>query len=245
MHYLNDFSDERLKGSCAHCGTGIDDIKSSMDHVPSKCLLRKPYPDNLPGVRTCVKCNTEYSKDEEYFSVFLQCVLIGSTDPNDHRDPRIREALRRSRKLRERIERSRSEVEEGENSRIIWEPEYQRVNNVILKNARGHALYEFGEHQEMAPAYVWATPLCALPDMRLRDFTDAKTYDVAEWPEVGSRAMQRAILGCDTRDGWVIVQDRIYRYEVRQDAGVRARSVLAEYLATEVYWPVDRNRLDA
>ena len=236
MRYLNDYSDERLKGSCVHCGAGIDGTKTNNDHVPSKCLLRKPYPDDLPVVKTCVECNSDFSKDEEYLSVFLQCVLIGSTDPNDHRDPKVRKALRRSKKLRERIECSRSETESDKETKTVWEPEYERVNNVMLKNARGHAFYEFGERQEIDPTYIWATPLCALTEIRCREFEGAQSGGLAGWPEVGSRAMQRVVLGCDIRDGWVIVQDDVYRYQVRQCEGVLVRSVLMEYLASEVHW---------
>jgi len=38
------FIDERLTGICVYCG-GQSDTK---DHVPSKVLLDKPYPPQLP-----------------------------------------------------------------------------------------------------------------------------------------------------------------------------------------------------
>ena len=236
MRYLNDYSDERFKGSCVHCGAGIDGAEASSDHVPSRCLLQKPYPDNLPVVTTCVGCNNSFSKDEEYLSSFLQCVLIGSTDPNDHRDPMARKALRRSKKLRERIECSRSETGSNTETTTFLEPEFQRVRNVILKNARGHAFYEMGERPGVDPDFVWARPLCVLADTQRRKFEGTPMSGLAGWPEVGSRATQRVILGCDFRDGWVIVQDNIYRYQVTHDDGVLVRSVLTDYLATEVYW---------
>ena len=236
MRYLDDYSDDRLKGSCIHCGAGVEGTKANNDHAPSKCLLHKPYPENLPVVKTCIACNNSFSKDEEYVSVFLQCVLIGSTNPDDHRDCKVRKALRRSNKFRERIERSRSENESGKERTIVWTPELVRVNNVILKNARGHAFYELGERPEIDPIHVWAMPLCTLADTQRRKFEGTQTSGLEGWPEVGSRAMQRTILGCDFRDSWVIVQDKIYRYQVVQGDGVIVRSVLMEYLATEVYW---------
>ncbi len=238
MRYLNDYSDERLKGLCVHCGAEIDGAtKVNNDHVPSKCLLQKPYPDNLPVIKTCFECNRNFSKDEEYLSVFLQCVLVGSTDPEDHHDSRVCKALQRSRKLKERIERSKSNVNVDDGTRIFWVPERERVNNVVLKNASGHAFYEFGEIPTAETVHTEAMPLCALSDVQRRDFERIQTGNLEGWPEVGSRAMERAILGYDTRDGWVIVQDGVYRYQVMQDGGVLVRSVLMEYLATEVYWP--------
>ena len=57
--------------------------------------------------------------------------------------------------------------------------------------------------------------------------------NLALWPEVGSRMMSRVLTGQDLRDGWVIVQEGIYRYRVDQFGGMLVRSVLFEYLATE------------
>lgn len=59
---------------------------------------------------------------------------------------------------------------------------------------------------------------------------------LAAWPEVGSRMLTRLLTGEDTEGEWVIVQEGIYRYSVQQDGGLRVRSVLSEYLATEVQW---------
>jgi hypothetical protein len=55
-------------------------------------------------------------------------------------------------------------------------------------------------------------------------------------PEVGSRMLARVMTGQDLSDGWVIVQDGTYRYAVTQLGMMLVRTVLFEYLATEVYW---------
>ena len=39
MRYIEDFTDERLKAWCIHCGGVIADIESNRDHVPTKSLL--------------------------------------------------------------------------------------------------------------------------------------------------------------------------------------------------------------
>ena len=236
MHYLNDYSDKRLKGTCVHCGTSLQKNKINNDHVPSKCLLQQPYPEQLPVVQTCVACNNSFSKDEEYFSIFLQCVLIGSTNPDDHTNRKIRKALLRSNKLRQRIESSRSETKLNDENRIVWKPERERTNNVVLKNARGHVFYEIGKRTETDPIDVWATPLLALTDTQRQEFQGTRSNGVTGWPEVGSRAMQRVVLGDDLDDGWVIVQDNVYRYQVIHGGSIVVRSVLMEYLATQVCW---------
>jgi hypothetical protein len=44
MEELDDFSDDRLKGWCIHCGTWKGDADFTSDHVPSKSLPLRPLP---------------------------------------------------------------------------------------------------------------------------------------------------------------------------------------------------------
>ena len=48
--------------------------------------------------------------------------------------------------------------------------------------------------------------------------------------------MTRVLTGQDLDGPWVIVQDGVYRYAVSQTGGVLVRSILYDYLATEVFW---------
>lgn len=49
--------------------------------------------------------------------------------------------------------------------------------------------------------------------------------------------MTRLLTGEDMSGAWVVVQEGIYRYSVQPTGGgLRVRSVLSEYLATEVQW---------
>ena len=87
------------------------------------------------------------------------------------------------------------------------------------------------------PQHVWAAPFETLRAVERVAFENAVTSgDFAPWPEVGSRMMTRVLTGQDLRNGWVVVQDDVYRYSVDQCDGILVRSVLFEYLATEVYW---------
>lgn len=163
MDKVEEFVDERQKSWCIHCGAGIDGVDTNQDHVPSRALLLKPHPANLPVVRICSTCNKDFSADEEYLFLFLSCVLAGTTIPDEQKDARVARALKRHEKLRARIERSKSERPTigGEILRI-WQPETERVNRVVLKNARGHAFYGFGEPMLTEPEHVWTSPLSAM-----------------------------------------------------------------------------------
>ena len=238
MDPIAEFVDERQNSWCIHCGASIGEVETNEDHVPSKALLRKPYPAHLSVVRVCTACNNGFSADEEYLFLFLSCVLAGSTDPDSQDDPRVARALRRHHSLRARLERSKTEHQTGAGeTRYIWTPETERVNRVVVKNARGHAFYEYGEPMLTEPDLVWAVPLDSLSVPQRNAFQNIHAHGiVALWPEVGSRMMTRVVTGQDLRDGWVVVQQGVYRYAVAQPGAILVRSVLYNYLATEVCW---------
>jgi len=232
MDQIHEFVDRRQKAWCIQCGRSISALETNADHVPSKTLLQKPYPANLPVVGTCIDCNNAFSADEEYLFLFLQCVLAGTTDPSRQTDSRVARALLRHEKLRTRIEASRNEETIHSETRSVWYPEPERVNRVILKNARGHAFYELGEPMLDAPAHIWAAPLETMTSVERAEF-EAYHAD-GLWPEVGSRMLTRIVTGQNLDNGWVELQEGVYRYSVAQQGLVR--SALYEYLATEVLW---------
>lgn len=232
---IEDYSDKRHKSWCIHCGTYIAETAVNEDHVPSRCLLEKPYPANLPKVIVCTKCNSGFSLDEEYVSALLGAVLAGSTDPEHQVLPRAARIFRRSPRLRARIEAAKRTSNDGRApAQVEWTPEQDRVRTVVLKNARGHAYFELGEPMLDAPASALFVPLHAMSDAQRVEF---ETIDQAQvLPEVGSRMLARVFDDQDMQNGWVIVQEGVYRYAVMHGDGVCVRSVIHEYLATEVFW---------
>lgn len=238
MERIEEFVDERLKTSCIHCARSLADRDVSEDHVPTKSLLRKPRPHHLPVVTICRDCNNGFSRDEQYAVTFLSCVIAGSTEPERQANASAARALAESPALRASIERSRTQfVTHGGETQLEWQPDIERFKRVILKNARGHACFEYGEPMPQSPERVWAAPLqCLTPGERAEFEGLNQRGGLAGWPEVGSRMMTRIVTGQDMKGGWVVVQDGTYRYAVHQEGGVRVRSVLYEYLATEVLW---------
>ena len=118
------------------------------------------------------------------------------------------------------------------------------MERVVVKNARGHVFYEYGEPMLTEREHVWTLPLTAMTAAEREEFESpienaGTVRELAGWPEVGSRMMTRVMTGQDMRDAWVIVQDGVYRFRVQQCGVMLARSVLFEYLATEVYWSDD------
>ena len=239
MRQLIDLSDDRLEGLCVYCGGGLGGDNDSSDHVPTRSLLNEPYPEFLPTLHVHTECNVQFALDEEYLAAFLASVLSGSTEPDEERFQAAARTLRHSPRLRQRIDRARRV--QGTlfgDPEILWIPEMERVNRVIVKNARGHAYYELGEPLFGGPSSLGVCPLSRLSPSQREGFESGTNGSpLAGWPEVGSRLMQRVAFGDLQPGGWIEVQPCVYRYTLTQESGgILVRMVLREYLAAEVLW---------
>ncbi len=243
--FTESYVDERLRWperTCVHCGIKLDETNSTQEHIPSKSLLMKPYPEELMTTAACRECNSSFSRDEEYLAALLSAVLTGSTDPQKQKNAGMAKTFMRQQGLRARIEEARIETETlfGE-SEITFVPEPERVNRVIVKNARCHASYDLDRWLVEKPETVIAVPLQLLSQEQYEEFETAYS-ELGLWSEIGTRMFQRMRFQVDPRQAdmfgsWVIVQDGVYRYTA-EDWGdsVSVKSVIHEYLATEVYW---------
>lgn len=242
MKRPTDYSDERERVTCTHCGVFLDPRDANEDHVPSKCLLDRPLPDDPPSVVVCAPCNSSFARDEEYLFVFLAAVLTGDPDPDPDRFPSAARAVRRSVGLRERIRRAQiHQLSLLGETETIWYPELERINRVIVKNARGHALHEFGETVAGPPSRVACCPVSRMTVEQQDTFERTSIGGFAGWPAVGSRSMQRLAGVAPGANGWIEVQEGVYRYAVLEEpTELVVRSVIREYLATEVAWDFDQ-----
>lgn len=226
------FIDDRHTGMCAYCGAR----PSTRDHVPSKVLLDEPYPPDLPVVGACEKCNASFSLDEQYSACFLDCVICGGTGVSDQHRSNVKRILKDNPALRGRMKRAQKR-DEADN--LLWEPEADRIHNVVLKLAKGHAAYELCA-QMTEPIAVAFAPLPVLSDQDRSSFERIAGDKIDLWPEIGSRAFLRAFGKSPDRlpvsEGWIVVQPDRYRYAVAETGGVLVRIVLSEYLACEVVW---------
>ncbi len=240
MNQLLPFADDRLINDCIFCGAMAD----TRDHVPSKILLESPYPENLPVVGACNICNQGFSKDEQYLVCFLESVLAGSTEPNKIKRPTVARAMQRSPALRARIEAKKIEFD----GQIDFHPEEERIKNVMLKLARGHAAFELSQPCKEEPDHYWCRSLESLDQETQDIFDEAHVQQL--FGEIGSRNMQRMFfvevrpmseVGEEVMrllvNDWVDVQESRYRYLAIDDVhGVIIRIVISDYLACEVRW---------
>lgn len=224
------FFDDRFKGSCVYCGM----VPSTRDHVPSKVLLDEPYPNNLPVVESCLECNQGFSADEEYLACFLECVIHGTTTPDQRFRPQVSTILENKSPLRVRIEKSKTI--DGSNG-LVWNPEAGRVEEIVMKLARGHIANELGNmHIDEPPQFIAINPFPLISAEQQTEFNTI-SGEISGWPEILSRAF---ISISEDRpsayDSWNNLQDGNYRYSIRQSAGDEVRLVIREYLACVVVW---------
>ena len=234
MKQIRHFSDQLGSVDCIPCLGANHSGRYSRDHIPTRALLNPPYPENLMDVGMCQECNSGFSTDEEYFSAFLASVISGSIEPDPLQFPTASRILAHNPRLRSRIDAARHvEAYRGKDTVTTWTPELERIERVIVKNARGHLLFELGQAIALPPTHVNIAPIELLSPQHLSQFELPR--GAAGWPEVGSRLMLRLLeTGECEEGGWIEVQNGVYRYAV--DELPRVRIVLREYLAAEVIW---------
>lgn len=236
MDEIGEFSDQRHKAWCIHCNKALKPDATNKDHVPSKSLLDRPFPANLPLVLVCEKCNTSFSANEQYLVAFLGAVMRGTVNPELHEDTAARRILRWNSAMRASIERARKEYRTiGGETRFLWQPDEAKLNKALTKNARGHIYYELGEPIFGEPESVWSRPLEHFGPEDREEFERSEMPNV--WPEVGSRLMTRMFSGQDFDGSWIVVQPGVYRFNIHFVTPIRVRIVLREYLAAEITWP--------
>ena len=169
--------------------------------------------------------------------VSLEVILKGTTDGDFVDNPKIVRILNRNNVLYTEIDNSKIEYQtlRGE-SKIDWKPNMKRIENVVVKNARGHAMYEFDEPMTERPNSIIIRLFSAMGESEKSEFLNSNDGH-GLWPEVGGRMMQRIITGDGLINGWVDLQEGFYRYSVnQQESAIRVKSIIREYLTKSVSW---------
>lgn len=226
MEQLRNLGDERQMAVCVYCG-GYTETR---DHVPSRVFLDKPYPFNLPVIPACQSCNESFSVDEEYVACLVECAAVGSVHHDDIQRDKIKRILQRKPALTSRLSHARMVTESG----IQFSLEEDRIRNVMLKLGRGHAAFELNEPQFDKPSSLTFGPLACMTPENREEFETPPPLSLL--PEVGSRAMQRLVIGDTASLLWRVVQPDRYRYLTTVNGGVVVRVVMSEYLGGEVVW---------
>ena len=194
---------------CCYCGDRADTV----DHVPSKVFLDKPYPENLPVVPCCKKCNRRFSLDEEYVAVLLECVRWQTFDVEQFMRIKVKKIVEHTPGILETVRESVSPLLDGHFS--INEDDV-RLNSVLTKLIAGHLRFEGLDQLFLHEGY------------KMRFYQDIHTNSEfyqrfhspimsSLLPEVGSRALIVMIEQRIAGSPWFEVQPNMYEYCVASD----------------------------
>lgn len=223
------YGDSRLNNYCAYCGGPAE----TEDHVPSRCFLDKPYPQNMPVIPCCHKCNHEFSKDEEYVSCLIDCLKANTAIPCRVQREKTRNTLMHSPKLQERIALQIRDF----GGLTIYDYEKDRFEKVIRKLAFGHLAFE---NDILLGDSTYIISMWLLPEMSdLQRHAFFQPYKGSLLPEVCSHGLEHIVLHYEDRcvqsisSYWIPVQEGRYSYCVSPD-GDKVKFVIADYFAVEV-----------
>lgn len=194
---------------CCYCG----DFADTVDHVPSKVFLDKPYPENLPVVHCCKKCNEQFSLDEEYVAVLLECVRWQTFDIEQFKREKVRKIVEHNPAILQTVRETVNPLLDGH---LSIDTENTRLNKVSTKLIAGHLRYE------------------GLDQWFLHDGLDISFYQDIHanqvfyhrfhspifsglLPEVGSRALITLVENGNAGSPWLKVQSGQYEYCVSPD----------------------------
>lgn len=115
--------------NCIFCG----DVAETREHAPSKVFISPPLPSDLPTIPSCQKCNNKFSSDELYSAMLIK--LLRNKYDGYSLTPLDQERLSK----KEGREAAQFIIENEDALEYI---DNKRLENVLIKLARSHAVYE-------------------------------------------------------------------------------------------------------
>lgn len=117
------------------------DIADTREHIIPRCFLNEPYPDNLPTLPSCRKCNNSFSLDEEYVMYLID--YLKSIEVNDGEFTRLKaeKAFKHNGKLEDRMIESLEVLDDG----VCFNVEMDRVERIAKKISMCLLVNKFGK----------------------------------------------------------------------------------------------------
>ena len=209
MLKLPEYGEGHPERVCCYCGGYADTV----DHVPSKVFLDEPYPDNLPVVPCCRKCNGEFSLDEEYVAVLLECVRLQTFDLDQFEREKVIKIVKHTPAILNTVRESVLQLLDGH---YTINPENARLKRVLTKLIAGHLRFE-GLDQLFLHSGL---KIDFYQDIHTNDEFFRRFYSPINsdlLPEVGSRALIALVENGYAGSPWFTVQPGRYEYSVAPD----------------------------
>lgn len=239
MRYVKFFGDKRFGIDkaianaqfplhCTYCGK-ILETAGKGDHVPAKCFLHKPYTtgeETLVTVPSCVKCNNDLSRDEEYVAFAIKFSKYGGNS-NEVKQFGNHSTLKN---------RLINNIQCGFlKDSIVFES--NRIERVISKYSYALAKYECAVCIEERPKQLQFRRVDEMTDEQYNKFNEIEVTDGIV-PEIGTRICSMIIEeanGASAFIDWKTVQENVFRYIAFVDSGAQVvvRMVFEEMFSVE------------
>lgn len=121
--------------NCIFCSKRAD----TREHIIPRCFLNKPYPNNLPTLPSCRKCNNSFSLDEEYVMYLIDYLKSIEVNDGEFTRPKAEKAFEYNGKLEDRMIKSLEELDDG----ICFNVETDRVERIAKKISMCLLVYKF------------------------------------------------------------------------------------------------------
>ena len=209
---------------CCYCGNWADTV----DHVPSKVFLDKPYPDNLSVVPCCKKCNEQFAFDEEYVAVLLECVRWQTFNPEELKREKVRKIVEHNPALLKTVRESVHPLLDGH---FTIDSDNVRLRQVLTKLIAGHLRFEGLDQLFLHEGLEIQFYLDIYTNQEFFESFHSPIYSDL-LPEVGSRAMIVMVeQGC-AGGPWFTVQSNMYEYCVAPDNS-EVRIIIQNYFGIQ------------
>ena len=209
MLQRREYGEDHPERICCYCGNWADTV----DHVPSKVFLDKPYPDNLPVVPCCRKCNEQFSFDEEYLAVLLECVRWQTFNQEEFKRKKVRKIVEHNPAILKTVRESVHPMLDGH---LTIDPDNVRLRKVLTKLIAGHLRFEGLDQLFLHDGLE----IHFYQDIHTnREFYERFHFSIYSelLPEVGSRALIAMVEQGYAGAPWFTVQPNIYEYYVAPD----------------------------
>lgn len=194
---------------CCYCG----ELADTVDHVPSKVFLDEPYPENLPAVPCCRKCNELFSLDEEFIAVLLECVRSQTFDVERFKRGKVKKIVEHTPAIMTTVRNSVSPLLD---EHFTVNQEDVRLNRVLTKLVAGHLRFEGLDQLFLHEGFK----MFFYQDVHVnREFYQRFHSPIMSHllPEVGSRALFAVFEQGRAGSPWFEVQPQTYEYCVAPD----------------------------
>lgn len=228
---------------CVYCGTSAD----TREHCPSKVFLTKPYPNDLPVVPACQKCNNGFSKDELYTKAFIEY----------YQNYCYNSPITVSQERKEVCDAQQTFSDCIQSGKISYD---DRIGRILIKLSICHAAYElttgyYSDERSGIPEYVSYTFRPHMTQEEIDAADDFIPLNDCILPIIGSRVFNKiyvfgpVLLSADSANmntapqavmDWTDVQDNHYRYVCWLDNGyLNVKLVINEFLFATVVFRLD------